>query len=458
MTTRISFVDAMLVSDVVNAAQVEEGREALRLSGAAETADGLAEQMIAIGHLTPYQANQLREGKTKLTLGPYIVTDWIGQGGMGQVFKAVHRVMGRVCAVKVLPAKTTSASIKSFQHEIQTQANLNHPNLVHAYDAGEDGHVHFLVTEYVPGKDLRKLVRRQGPLNMRQAANVFQQVALALAYAHDNGLIHRDIKPGNILVTPDGIAKLSDLGLAGHVDGGDDPHKGKLVGTADYISPEQVRTPDLVTQVSDIYSLGCTAYYAVTGKVPYPGGSNRDKIKRHLDASITVMHPRTFNRDISEEFIEIVADMMEKDPADRIPTALDVAKRLEPWISRGRQSFPQLGTAKSPWTPPPVFDEDEQDTNVGDYAAADSAQESVSQVSATTPSLAALQDTGPDSLSRLRFPTSPYGAESHDVPSPPLPVPRMSRGVSVAIALAVAIPVSMLIGALITFTLIVLLR
>ena len=319
--------------------------------------------------------------------------------------------------------------------------------------------MHFLVTEYVPGEDLRKLVRRQGPLTMRQAANVFRQVALGLAHAHEAGLIHRDIKPGNILVTPDGVAKLSDLGLAGYAGIQDESQKGRIVGTADYLSPEQIRSPHMISPVSDIYSMGCTLYYAVTGKVPFPGGSTRDKIKRHLDPSITVMHPRTFNPEISEEFVEIIADMMEKNTSERIQTAMDVVRRLEPWTSRGQQSpFPTLGGAKSPWTPPPIYDDDDQDTNVDGYDEMDSRQESVSHGSmGTDPSIASLQDTH-GSGRRLRFPPPPFSGDLTPTAEPPRPINRMSRGVSVAIALAVAIPVSMLIGAVITFLLVVVLR
>ncbi|MCP4817092.1 MAG: serine/threonine protein kinase, partial [Planctomycetaceae bacterium] len=224
-------------------------------------------------------------GRTKFNLGPYIITDWIGQGGMGQVFKAVHEVMGRESAVKVLPlTKSTPYAIDNFQREIRTQAQLDHPNLVRAYDAGHDGNVHYLVTEYVPGTDLRKLVRSQGALSMPQAASIIVQAAQGLDHAHQRGLIHRDIKPGNILVTPEGTAKVSDLGLSGFIHRtDDDPRAGKIVGTADYLSPEQIHSPNKVTSVADIYSLGCTLYYAVTGKVPFPGGKTREKAQRHLN-------------------------------------------------------------------------------------------------------------------------------------------------------------------------------
>jgi len=290
----------------------------------------LARQLVKMKLLSEYQSEQLLSGRTKLTLGPYIITDWIGQGGMGQVFKAVHELLGRESAIKVLPLhKITPEAISNFRREIRAQAKLDHPNLVRAFDAGEDGNVQYLVVEYVPGTDLRRLVRTKGKLSINQAANIVRQSALGLKQAHKEGLIHRDIKPGNILVTPNGVAKLSDLGLAFCLDDTNDPRVGKIVGTADYLSPEQIRNPNHITSASDIYSLGCTLYYAVTGKVPFPGGNSKNKAKRHLEE--TPWHPRRFNEDVSDEFVDLMSDMMAKDPRQRIQTANEVAERLAPW-------------------------------------------------------------------------------------------------------------------------------
>ncbi len=158
------------------------------------------------------------------------------------------------------------------------------------------------------------------------------QSALGLDYAHSKGLVHRDVKPGNILVMPSGDAKVSDVGLAGFAkDLVNDPRAGKIVGTTDYLSPEQIRTPLDIKPASDIYSLGCTLYYAVCGKVPFPGGDTASKLSRHLEE--TPWHPRKFAPDISEDFVDIIADMMDKDPTKRITNAAEVASRLEPWVS-----------------------------------------------------------------------------------------------------------------------------
>ena len=195
--------------------------------------------------------------------------------------------------------KSTPEAIANFTREIRALASLDHPKLVGALDAGEDGNVHYLVTEYVPGLDLRKLVRREGPLSMSAAASIICQVAEGLEYAHAQGIVHRDVKPGNVLVSPEGEAKLSDLGLAGPLAGEPetDPRYGKIVGTADYLSPDQVRDPWNPTPAWDIYSLGCTLYYAVTGKVPFPGGTTADKARAHCE--LRPLDPRRLNPQLS---------------------------------------------------------------------------------------------------------------------------------------------------------------
>ncbi len=294
----------------------------------------LADKLVETGKLTRFQANKLLAGFWVLHLRDYQILESIGRGGMGEVFKAEHKFMGRIVAVKVLPPhKETPETTASFLHEIRAQAKLHHENLVQAFDAGREGKRYFLVTEYVPGVDLRKYVRQRGPLTLHEAATVISQAAKGLAHAHSQGLIHRDIKPGNLLVTPDGKTKLSDLGLAGWMgDAENDPRHGKIVGTADYLSPEQILTPQEVTQVSDIYSLGCTLYYAVTGKVPFPGGTTRDKAKRHLEDM--PLHPRRLNPALTDDFVDVIADMMDKDPKRRVQSAEEVIRRLEPWANK----------------------------------------------------------------------------------------------------------------------------
>ncbi len=398
----------------------------------AETDDEavIAATLVKSGVITQYQSQQLRAGRTKMNLGPYLITDFIAQGGMGQVFKGVHNVMGRECAVKVLPLeKLNKESRDSFMREVRLQAGLDSPYIVRAFDAGKDGQVHYLVTEFVPGTDLRRVVRRNGPLSMGDSALIISQAALGLQYAHDLGIVHRDVKPGNILVTPDGHAKLSDIGLAAWSMGlGDDPRAGKIVGTADYLSPEQIRDPMAVGPLSDIYSLGCTLYYTVTGKVPFPGGDSRSKCRRHCEE--TPWHPRRIVPDLAEDFVDTIADMMEKDPSRRIQSAAEVAERLEPWASSGTEVVDQPIDHQA-WTPPPPPHEPSQIREIAE--SSDLANSS------------GLSASGGYSDSVSAMPPLPEGWEPESTPA------RPSHLLPIAIALAVAIPLSLLVGAIIGF-------
>ncbi len=298
------------------------------------TDEQLGAELVNLGYLNRWQAEQLKHGRTKFTLGPYNILDAIGHGGMGYVFKGEHILLGRIEAIKVLPKNLTDASsITNFRREIRAQARLDHPNLVRLTFADMDGETYYLVTEYVPGSDLRRMVRHHGPLSEQHAAIIVHQAALALDHAHMQGLIHRDVKPGNLLITPEGRTKLADLGLAYFASDASQESNDKpkhIVGTADYLAPEVVVSPSEVRQISDIYSLGCTLYYAVTGKVPFPGGETADKLRRHLDEP--PIPAEKFNSSVSPEFLRIVTATMQKRPEDRIASALEVAQLLQPWV------------------------------------------------------------------------------------------------------------------------------
>ncbi len=294
----------------------------------------LGQRLVELGYLNRWQVEQLKEGRTKFTLGPYRIVNAIGRGGMGHVFKAEHKLLGRVEAIKVLPkSRSTPEAVESFQREIRAQAQLDHPNLVRVSYADYEGDTYFFVTEYVPGTDLRKLVRRNGPLPASIAATIISQAAEGLHYAHRRGLVHRDVKPGNLLVTPDGRTKITDLGLAWflveELDGHGIGNAKTLVGTADYLAPETIREPDKIRPVSDVYSLGCTLYYAVTGKVPFPGGTTNEKMHRHMEE--IPLNPLHFNPDLPDGFCDVIAAMMDKDPDKRTPTAAAVVELLRPW-------------------------------------------------------------------------------------------------------------------------------
>jgi len=440
------FVLSALQSKLVPEETLDAVVQQLRTGGDDVTESLLSTELVRAGVVTEYQAEQLKSGRTKFTLGPYIITDWLGQGGMGQVFKARHEMMGREVAIKVLPQeKSTPDAISSFTREIRTQAQLDHPRLVRAFDAGQDGKVYFLVTEFVPGTDLRRLVRVDGKLNMVQAASIISQVAAGLQHAHTQNLIHRDIKPGNILVTPDGMAKLSDLGLAGFLhEGSADPRAGKVVGTADYLSPEQIRDPGSVSPSSDIYSLGCTLYYAVTAKVPFPGGRTKDKVRRHLEEM--PWHPRRLNPDISEEFVDVIADMMEKDMRRRIQSAAEVSRRLEPWATE-KYDLPTAGMKRSPWQAAPLPGIHDTAVEYEDSQASGNlsgSQSSPSQVSeATNPVASASEETN---VIRPPMP-HPVTVDTESIAVKVKREPMTSS--SLTLVLLVVVPLAMIVGALI---------
>lgn len=312
----------------------------------------LARCAVELGFITRWQAEWLKRGRNKFTLGEYLIIDEIGAGGMGEVYKAEHKMLGRIEAIKVLPLeKTTPEQIARFQHEIRAHAKLNHPNLARLSYAGRDNSRYYFVTEYVPGTDLRKLVRRHSRLTMQEAATIISQAAEGLEHAHTIGVIHRDIKPGNLLVTPEGHTKVIDLGLAGFVtvEGEDLANRQKrLVGTPDYLAPEVIRNPASASPASDVYALGCTLYYAISGKVPYPGGTSLQKLEKHKDMSIVPLNPQRFNPELVQPFLTVLADMMEKNPQRRIQTAAEVVSRLAAWTL---ETVPNAGEIE-PGLPP----------------------------------------------------------------------------------------------------------
>ncbi|MCA9241245.1 MAG: serine/threonine protein kinase [Planctomycetales bacterium] len=330
-----------LASGLVSAERLGEVRQRLP---SPYTEQQLSEALVQQGVLNEWQVDQLRQGRTKFTLGQYAILDTVARGGMGHVFKGEHQMLGRVEAIKVLPrSKTTPEAVACFQREIRAQAQLNHPNLVRVSYADCDGDTYYLVTEFVPGVDLRRLVRRGGPLPVDAAAWVVMQAAQGLEYAHRRGLVHRDVKPGNLLVTADGEVKLADLGLAWYLNGGAGARRdgrARIVGTCDYVAPEAISEPARILPVSDIYSLGCTLYYAVTGKVPYPGGNALEKMRRCLrDPPLDAL---SIKPDLPKKVVRVIEQLMEKDPRQRTPTAAAAMGLLEPLTGRDpRQTVAQ---------------------------------------------------------------------------------------------------------------------
>jgi tRNA A-37 threonylcarbamoyl transferase component Bud32 len=324
----------------------------------------LTQELIRRNLLTSYQAEQVAAGQGQnLVLGPYLILDRIGQGGAGAVFKARHRKQDRLVALKVLRQDRLGSSQvnRRFQREARLVTRLSHPNIVTIFDAGGDQGRNYLAMEYVQGQNLAQLVQECGPLPIPEACDIVRQVALGLQHAHDNNLVHRDIKPANLLIasTEKGLVKIIDLGLARILEScvqerADSTltEPGIILGTADYMSPEQGDDPRAADIRSDLYSLGCTFFYLLTGQPPFPGGALLQKLDRHRreqPPSLPQLRP-----EVSPQVARILARLLAKRPEDRLQTpaalatalaeiAADHAHLVEGWCRRFE------GHAKQVW-------------------------------------------------------------------------------------------------------------
>ena len=302
-----------------------------------ESADLVADHLIAADLLTRWQCDKLFNRQYKgFYLGKHKLLRHLGSGGMSSVYLAEHRLMHRLAAIKVLPKKRVSDSsyLERFRLEAQATARLDHPNIVRAYDVDNEGDVHYLVMEFVPGRDLQSVVKDQGPLDYEVAANYTMQAAVGLQYAHDKGLIHRDVKPANLLVDDNGVVKLLDLGLALFSD--DDrasltiAHNENVLGTADYLAPEQALNSHNVDSRADVYGLGCTLYFLISGHPPFPNGTLAQRIAMHQTRMPTDI--RDERPDCPSDLNDICVKMLQKSADARFQRCGDVAIALKNWL------------------------------------------------------------------------------------------------------------------------------
>jgi serine/threonine-protein kinase len=339
----------------------------------------LAQELMRRGHLTPYQVNQLFLGRaSELVFGPYILLERLGEGGMGQIFKARQRNLNRVVALKVIRKEFLShpRALPRFHREIQAAAQLSHPNIIRAFDAGEVDGTYFFTMEFVDGIDLDRMVRQSGPLRVEQACDYVRQAALGLDHAHQRGLVHRDIKPANLLIArppvaagaslrsgvfsrptngaaPWGVVKILDLGLA-RMEDAEQTHLtqlGALMGTPDYLAPEQARNCHTSDIRADLYSLGCTFYHLLSGRPPFPSGSVSDKLLAHQtrepDPAEQVRREKLLRGvptgeetpvlklvTIPGEVTFVLSQLLAKRPQDRCQTPAELAAALTTWLKR----------------------------------------------------------------------------------------------------------------------------
>jgi serine/threonine protein kinase len=315
----------------------------------------LADALVHDGLLTRFQAEQLLQGKWRnfFLSGKYKILERLGSGGMASVFLCEHMVMRRRVALKVLPTARAGepASLERFHREGRAAAHLHHPNIVAAYDIDRDGKVHFLVMEYIDGSSLDKIVRIRGPMDYHRAAHYIRQAALGLQHAHEAGLVHRDIKPSNLLLDRTGTVKVLDMGLALFFrDEADDLTREQgqgVLGTTDYMAPEQAQDSHTVDGRADIYSLGATFYFLLTGRSPFKKGAAR---KPAGSAGQQPQPVREVRPDLPEGLVDVVERMLAKDPARRYQTAANVAEALLPWAGTpipppGEEEMPRLSPA-----------------------------------------------------------------------------------------------------------------
>jgi len=337
------FLDMVRKSGLVEEDQLTAALRAVRAPKAG--IEYLAADLVRAGLLTRFQAKQVKAGRyKKFTLaGKYQLLELLGVGGMGAVYLCEHTFMHRLVAVKVLPMDkiaTDKTAVARFYREARAAAAVDHPNIVHAYDLDQSEGLHFLVLEFVDGLSLQEIVAKYAQQERHfdpiRAAHYVAQAAAGLAHASHMGIVHRDIKPGNLLLDRSGVVKILDMGLARFFDHRHDHltqrhDDGCILGTADYLAPEQAMN-DPVDVRTDIYGLGGTLYFLLTGSSPFPDGDIAQKLVRQQRDDPTPV--TEFRADVPAKLLAVLNTMMAKKPADRYQTPEDVIDALKPWTDQ----------------------------------------------------------------------------------------------------------------------------
>jgi len=339
-TTATAFLELGAKSGLLEQSAIDAFCKDVQVAASApQTPKDMADALVGKGLLTGFQADKLLSGRWRgfIISGKYRLLDRLGAGGMGQVFLCEHVLMGRRVALKVLPVAQAEdpASLARFYREARAVARLDHPNIVRAHDIDREDKLHFLVLEFIDGCNLHEFVKRNGTMTVPRAVSYIRQAAVGLDHAHQAGLVHRDIKPGNLLLDRQGSVKILDMGLARFFD--DDGgafvkqfEEGYVIGTADYLAPEQT-VDNRVDIRADIYSLGGTLYYLLVGKSPFQDGSFHQKMIWHQ-----VRQPKPVScvrQDVPEKLAMMLCKMMAKEPSRRFQTPRELVDALTEFTS-----------------------------------------------------------------------------------------------------------------------------
>jgi serine/threonine protein kinase len=357
-TTADEFLELVRKSGVVDHAHLTTYLDRLHALGSPfPEPSKLAGLCVRDGLLTHFQAEQILQGKwRRFTIGRYTALERIGAGRHASVYLCGDIALRRLVAIKVLPTSMNSdpTSLNRFFRECQALASLDHPGIVRANEANQDDTLNFLSMEYVDGSSLDYFVEKCGPMDIARAANYIRQAAIGLQYLHERRFVHRDLKPADILVDRSGIVKIIDLGLVRFLAVGEETDLSKfddgVLGTPDYIAPEQVSNPHTVDTRADIYSLGCSFYFCLTGRPPYPEGTDAQKVFWHQTRPakpirrLREMRPESPMR---TQLADLIDSMMAKDPAKRPQTPQEVADALAPYTAEPiapppEEEMPQL--------------------------------------------------------------------------------------------------------------------
>ncbi len=369
-STTNEFLEILVKSGVLEKNVLDPYLQQMRAAGSfPDKPKKLAAVLVRDGLLTPFQVGQFLQGKWRgfCISGKYKLLDHLGAGGMGSVFLCEHKSMRRRVAIKVLPVAQAKdpASLERFYREARAVAALDHPNIVRAHDIDHDGRYHFLVLEYVEGASLQEIVKRGGPMDVTRAAHYVRQAALGLHHAHLAGLVHRNVKPSNLLVDRQGVVKILDMGLArffyDEEDGLTQQHdEHNILGTADYLAPEQAINSHAVDIRADVYSLGATFYFLLAGKPPFGDGTVAQKLVWHQMRAPTPV--RDARPETPEGLAAIVAKMMAKAPAERYQTPAEVYEGAGPLdadadpaaVGRGDAEIGPAGAERQRVRHPPI--------------------------------------------------------------------------------------------------------